>query len=623
VKTRHRVFGSLDLALVAAWLGLCAPSALAGEALSVRAAVEKQDVYVGEPFQFQIQVEGSDAPGNPDLSPIVDFAVESLGGRQNNSESFMIINGRVNQTVRRGYVFAYRLTPKRAGTFTLPGIELTIEGKTLRAAPVPIRVREPEETEDLKLRLGLSQPACYVGEPVVLTVSWYFSRDIRSIQFAVPILKDPAVAVADPEAGPAKDLLRVPVGDGVALAVKGEGPLDGKPYTTLTFRKVIIPKRAGAIEIPKATAACEAMTGQRRSRSPIDDFFNDDFFGRGRGLYRSFVVPSNALTLHVRPLPEEGRPADFAGYVGDYRIEAEAAPREVNVGDPITLTVRVSGSPYLKHVDLPPLQSQAALARDFKIPAERSEGKIEGGVKTFVQTLRATHAGVARIPPIELPVFDTKTGRYRVARSEPIPLKVHPTKVITAHDAVGRGGAPVQSELEALPEGIAHNYEDLGVLENQAYGLATAFGDPAWLAGSTLPCAAYLFLLVFTTLLRRRRADPAAFAARRAYRDIVAALKALRAAGRDTPDLSGAVLYAIRDYLGRKLRVPGAALTWRDVEGPLRERGVGPEPLDALQKLFAECEAGRYTGGAAAAPETTTLPDRALRVAKDIERSLA
>jgi hypothetical protein len=523
--------------------------------------------------------------------------------------------------VRRGYVFAYRLTPKKAGSFTIPAIPVEAEGKTYHTRPIAIRAIEPQETDDLKLRLELSKTACYVGEPVVLAVTFYFARDLRSLRFHLPILESAAFVFDDPAAQPTpgRRPLRVPVNDGAAVLTQAKGTLAGAQYMTLSFAKALIPRQAGTFEVAKASAVCEALVGRRRPRSLFDSMFDDDFFGRGRGVYRKFVIPSNALTLTVRALPEDGRPPGFAGHVGEYRLEAEASPTEVNVGDPITLTLRISGPPYLKNVELPPLQQQAALARDFRIPAERAEGKIEGGVKTFVQTLRATHDKVTELPAIELATFDTRAGAYRAVRSAPIPLTVHPTKVLTARDAEGRDPEAVKTELEALSEGIRANYDDLAVLDNQGFGLRTAARDPLWLALAGLPALGYALLAIGTTVVRRRRADPAAVEARRAYPELVRTLKRLRAAVPAEP--CGAVLEALRTYLGRKLRVPGRALTWRDVEGPLRQRGVAASTLDEVEAVFDRCEAGRYAGATAGDAEQPII-ERAVALAKELERSL-
>ena len=90
------------LACGAAW-------AATGGGPSVQALVEKDSVYVGEPFLLQIRVEGSDiAPGTnqPDMSEVADFAVEFLGGQSNNSSSIIIINGKMSKVESYGYVYS-------------------------------------------------------------------------------------------------------------------------------------------------------------------------------------------------------------------------------------------------------------------------------------------------------------------------------------------------------------------------------------------------------------------------------------------------------------------------------------------------------------------------------------
>ena len=87
------------------------------------------------------------------------------------------------------------------------------------------------------------------------------------------------------------------------------------------------------------------------------------------------------------------------------------------------------------------------------------------------------------------------------------------------------------------------------------------------------------------------------------------------------PDVPGQVLDIMRTYLGDKLRIPGAALTFGDVRDLLPVRGVDDKAIQALNQLFETCEAGVYAGGAnAAAP--AILPGQALELARQLERVL-
>jgi len=65
-----------------------------------------------------------------------------------------------------------------------------------------------------------------------------------------------------------------------------------------------------------------------------------------------------------------------------------------------------------------------------------------------------------------------------------------------------------------------------------------------------------------------------------------------------------------------------AAITYGDVAPTLRDSGVGQKALEALKALFEECEAGRYAGAADVPQGGGSLPERALKLAKELDRSL-
>jgi hypothetical protein len=576
-----------------------------GNEVSVKAAVEKRDVYVGEPFLFQVQVEGADAPAEPGLSSLQDFQVQPRGGQQNNSESITIINGRMERVTSYGYIFNYGLTPKRAGNLTIPELTVQVDGRSYQTRPVSITAREPAESSDIKLRMQLSKTACYVGEPLVLTVTWYIGKDVDNFAFTVPLLDDPRFLVADPgdETINRQNSIAIPLGNDGVVGRKGRGQLDGKEYITVSFRKILVPLQAGTVRLPKATVSCRTVTGYRRgtARDPFADFFGHDVMGRGgREVYETVIAPSNEPELIVASLPTAGRPADFSGLVGEYGLSARATPTAVGVGDPITLTVEVTGPEYLDNVRLPPLNNQAAFSRDFKIPEEMAAGQVQGRAKTFTQTLRARKADVPAIPSLTLSYFNPTTGKYETAATDPIPLTVKATRVVTARDAEGRQGAePAKQELTALKSGIAYNYDDLSVLENQDVESLWLTTRKGLLFVLLLP-GIFLLFSVATALVRRGRQDPAGVKARKALAEFNKMIKNIAdLPARDRDAAFAKLSEAIRIYLGTKLRMAAGAITYHDVEERLAANGVAAETLARLKSILAECEAHRYAGMAA------------------------
>ena len=50
------------------------------------------------------------------------------------------------------------------------------------------------------------------------------------------------------------------------------------------------------------------------------------------------------------PLPQEGRPADFGGLVGDFTLAATVEPLELKAGESATLTATVRGRGNAKRI---------------------------------------------------------------------------------------------------------------------------------------------------------------------------------------------------------------------------------------------------------------------------------
>lgn len=629
--------GAVVCAVAAAVL-LLGTSDADAQPLTANVAIEgggRESFFLGEPFRFQIQISGSDSPEKPDLSSLSSaFSVEELGGSPTTRKSVRYVNGRVTQTVHRSYVFDYRLSPKRAGSLVIPALTVKVGGKALRTTPVPVTVKKPGETADSKFRVSATKTQCYVGEPLRLTYTWYLDPEAGKVSISginVPLLASSDFSFPEEDLTGADRKRILQLGNRHVTFRQATGKLDGKSYTTVTFRLVAIPRRPGTFTVDPATVAFDVFERyrQQQRRRPrgfsSDDLF-DGFFGGGQqAVRRKVVVASNPLTLQVRQLPATGQPPGFAGHVGKYEIRASATPTEANVGDPITLTLVLSGPEYLAETELPSLHEQPALMENFKIPREIAEGRIEGRTKVFTQTLRATHAEVTEIPPIQLPYFDTQTGKYAIARTEPIPLSIKATKVVTAGDAEGRGPAVASGrKLAAWSRGIAHNYEGLDLLRDERHGPDVWLQSPLCISLVGAPPVVYIALLFGVAGFRRRNADPLARRSRRALSEFEGHLRSARRSFQaDRPAGYADLLNALRTYMSGKLRSSVAgALTFADVQADLSHRGVDEETLSALKALFDQCEASRYAGGTGAPGDADTAVRQASSVVKSLERQL-
>ncbi len=601
----------------------------AAQQINADAVVEKSSVFAGESIGFEIRVSGSDKPEKPDLPEVEGCKIDYQGGQQNSSSSISIINGQVSKIVQTGHVFSYRLTPVRPGRIVIPQITVHAEGKTTATRPVVIDIQKPVETEDFKLRMQISKTDCYVGEPVSLQFTWYMGKDVRSLQVMMPLLESEMFFFADPkiDTKDGNQYYRIPLGKSEAIGKMGKGQMDGREYATLTFEKIMIPKKAGTILIQPATAVAEALAGYRQQKNPFGDdffsgFFKDDFFKGRSSVYQKVIVPSNPLELSVSELPVQGQPKNFTGHIGKYKITTAASPIEANVGDPITLKVIVSGPEYLEDVEFPPLDQQANLAADFKIPKERAVGELTGKGKVFTQTIRPNRPGIDQIPAIELPYFDTGSKQYKVAKSEPIPITVKKAKVVTAQDAEGLV-SPMQSNgssVESLGSGIAYNYEDLGVLEKKRFGLAQWVKSPLWLFMIGFPPFVFCILAVGVAVRKKNQSDPEGQRARKAFSALEKQLKPAQKSSR-TDLQADRILEIFRKYLGDKLHMQGGAITFIDAKEKLLQQGADAETIAQVKDFFEKCEAESYAG-ASGHISSKDLASLAMNVAGRLEKQI-
>ena len=296
--------------------------------------------------------------------------------------------------------------------------------------------------------------------------------------------------------------------------------------------------------------------------------------------------------------------AEFYGLVGRYTISASATPTNVNVGDPITLTIKIGGSKYLKSVQWPELERVPELANNFKIPSQKASPTIENSFKVFTQTIRASNDKVTRIPPIPLASFDVREGKYVTTQTAPIELEVAPTKVLTSADLEGADFVPVNREIEAIKKGLSANYEDLNALRDMSFSPLAALVHP----GYAILWAAPLIGLVSSLLIKLgTHTSPEKIAARRrrqACSKAIGQLKKIRVEGvppsnrgqdaRDTIQRNEWLVSIMKQYIGDRFDKTASSLTADDCYEAIKTATDDAPTAGKYRDIITNFEAGRY-----------------------------
>lgn len=575
---------------------LSAAGARAQEGPRVFAKVDAETaIYPGDSFVYSVVVKGGAKPDRIDVSPLTPFNPRRAGS----GTSMQMVNGRTTTS----YSENYAITAGQPGAMRLPPVTVIVDGKSYTTNPVEVTVSEPGTADNMAIEMVLAEEQCYVGQPVILTVRWVFTGRIQNPSMDVPVFQSDDFYIEDltPDSGDAQNRSTI---HGVPVTLRENRRLvQGVEGTVISFRKVLIPKQPGRFRLEPVTVSVNMAVGRVRT---------GDFFNPYRMKYERVSARSNPAELHVLPLPDEGRPSRFYGLVGRYTISASAAPTEVSVGDPITLTIRVGGNPYLKPVQWPELEQVPGLANNFKVPSERASPVVEDGDKVFTQTIRANNDEVEAVPAIPLAYFDPDRGEYAIARTDPIPLTVAPTRILTDADVEGGTATPFNREVEAVRKGLSANYYGPELLVDQRFTLGSAIASPAYAAIWAIPL---LGLLASATVKLAGRSSAESVARKRRRNAARSAIRFLRtarhgapSAARSAPDGGqargpaptraapnyGVLLNAMKGYVGDRFDRVAASLTADDCYHAILDATGDAEAAARYRDLIAACEAARY-----------------------------
>jgi hypothetical protein len=343
------------------------------------------------------------------------------------------------------------------------------------------------------------------------------------------------------------------------------------------------------------------------------------------------------------PLPAAGRPAGFSGIVSEQlRIEAAVTPDVMNVGDPVTLRISLSGPPSLAEAELPALGDFPELVDGFALGTDPPAVELRDGEKIFRQTVRVRREGVGQVPPIEISYFNTRTRSYQIAASRPFRITVRPTRIVTADDLVGEETAG-QVRARSWDEGILHNYPSTAVLlHRESYSAGGLFGRPGV---SAVFGASLLALIGAFVYARRREAASARLAAaaapaRRASPPLARLAESLRRAGEAQEPLADLQAPDGREDRGRFERVREGLAAWREylqlrlelrpgrvspgeVQAELERRGVEESLRGEVRELLVRQESLRFRGDMRVSTEEVGgLLRQTLEIAQRLEESL-
>ena len=166
--------------------------------------------------------------------------------------------------------------------------------------------------DDIQLITEVSKRSPYLNEPISIVYKLFFSPEINVRNLG---------EIDSPEF---KNFWSQKI-DVPRLEIK-RSSLNGKSYNYVTWKKTLLyPQKDGKLEINPMTldVSIDVPTNRR------------DFFGNIIYTQSSSKVSSKKQTINVKSLPEDDRPEDFLGAVGDFSISLNSNKSELKAREKV------------------------------------------------------------------------------------------------------------------------------------------------------------------------------------------------------------------------------------------------------------------------------------------------
>lgn len=545
--------------IVALALSVLMVAGSSGVALCLTATVDRDTVRMGECLVLTVSTSGADGAPRPHLPDITAF--RNLRGSWMQS-----VRSHADSVDVRTVSYVCLLQPRRTGLLTIGPAVVEAGGTTCATQPITIVVTDDKQPTGRSVRDGIRSAravlrasvdpeTAWVGQQVTVSYTLY----AESTLFGLTLKHAPEYTGFWSE----------PLFDGWDLVWRADSFNHHPCRAALVKRVALFATQPGVLDVGEMTlAGAVAGTG-----------------GTLPGAFELFNVSSGTRSVTVRALPDEGRPADFSGGVGDFTLEANLDRRQSGGSEPLKLDVRIAGTGSISTVGEPQLTTPAGalILSSGNTQQVTHMAGIVAGTRTQSYAIQPRADGRCIIPAITMSFFDPVRGRYYTRATAPEAF---------------------------VATGVMSPATDIRHIKQPNSGPANQSAS-AWLFGPFYPAGLAVFAAGFLTGRHRRRLDTDRGYARRSrsgplVKQRLSEATRLLAEGNER-EFYSALNRAIVGYVGDRYNVEAFGLTCDQVRGELLRRAVPLDTVDAVLALSAACDAARFSSEATPGGPRETL----------------
>ena len=493
-----------------------------------------------------------------------------------------INNSWINGVRRYSKSYTYFLSPTKRGVFTIEQSQIEVNGTTYKTSPIKITVtaaverpKDPNDPEyiaeeSIHLVAEISKTNPYINEPVSVVYKLYVAENtgVRNwSELDAPRYNDfwsQNIAVN-------------------GLSVKEE-QYKGENYRYVVLKKTVLyPQKSGKLTLEPLTLDVSVEVPSSRR----------DIFGRRVMSTTNRTVTAGKRTINARPLPEQGRPDNFSGAVGEFDFEANVSRSSLIATEAFRLSIEVKGKGNLKLFELPRPNLPAALEIYEPERSENIDTSISGmrGSTADNYTIVPNEEGRYPIPSVAFSYFDLASESYKTLLSNQILISVKPDPSKSA--VLGPVSAKEKGTVVYSNMGQFSPFKTKTSLE--LTNRPPFYGSQLFWALLLGPLVFIPLLIVYTKIKGKRALD---ITGNKIRKNNKLARKYLSEAKRSMGKKELfyiALERALHNYLKAKLKIETSEFSKDKIKLLLTEKAVIGDDASGFLGLLEACELARYT----------------------------
>ena len=514
----------------------------------------------------------------------IDFVMNKNGDNFTppNFENFQIIGG-PNQSIKTSYLngeqsfsktFSYFLKPLKKGKLVIYQATVTIDGQEYKSVPVEVNVTNSVkgansnsdenyfDDDNIELIASVSKSSPYINEPITIVYKLYYKSPINVSN------------ANESEAPKYKDFftqnIKIP-----QLKVNRE-TYKGQIYNVVDWRKVVLyPQRDGNLEISPLSLnlVLDFPTNKR-------DFFGNIIYDQA-----SKIITTGSKIITVRKLPDNGKPKNFSGAVGQFEFDIILNKNSLKASESFQAKVKVTGQGNLKLFDLPNLMVPASMELYEPERKENVKTNLSGmsGTIENIYTIVPKYQGKFPIQELEFSYFDPLEKTYKTLKSQKLNIDVFEGPTLSSNSN------------ENIVLTVSESFKFIKKENNFTRINKEQFSNTStFYILLSIPLLSLLSFIIFYSLPKRRELNNYE-KIKKVYKQIKINLNNAEKSIGNKDKFYDLVEKAIYNCLKARFSIETNKLNKESIKKQMILDGISVDKIEIILKLVESCERARYS----------------------------